>query len=151
MGAVALSGQDTFVINNYVFVGLADQNYVEITFPNDIMNVKIGKNGNAIYGNNESGKLAEVKVRAIRGGADDKFLNGLLTQQQQNAAGTPLLQGQYAKKLGDGQGNLTSDTYILGGGVFAKIPEGKSSADGEVEQSVAIYMLNFTTAPRVLT
>lgn len=151
MGAVALSGQDTIVINNYVFVGLADQNYVELTFPNDIANIKTGKNGNSIYGFNESGKQCEVKIRVLRGSADDKFMNNLLTQQQANFAGTVLLQGQFIKKVGDGQGNITSDTYIMSGGVFTKQVEGKSNADGETEQSLAIYTLKFTNAPRVLT
>lgn len=151
MGPTTLSGQDTFIVNNYVFMGLADQNYIEITFPNEIANAKIGKNGNAIYGFNESGKLAEVKIRALRGSQDDKFLNNLLAQQQANFAAFPLMRGSYAKKLGDGQGNVTSDTYIVAGGIFTKIPEGKSNAEGETEQSLALYTLRFTTAPRVLT
>jgi hypothetical protein len=151
MGSVALSGQDTIILNNQVLVGLADGNFVELTFPNDIANVKTGKNGNSIYGFNESGKQCEVKIRVLRGSADDKFLNNLLTQQQLNFAGTVLLIGQFIKKIGDGAGNITSDTYIMSGGVFTKIPEAKSNAEGETEQSLAIYTVKFTNAPRVLT
>ena len=151
MGAVALSGQDTIILNNQVLVGLADANFVELTFPNDIANVKTGKNGNSIYGFNESGKQCEVKIRVLRGSTDDKFLNNLLTQQQLNFAGTILLIGQFIKKIGDGAGNITSDTYIMSGGVFTKIPEAKSNAEGETEQSLAIYTIKFTNAPRVLT
>lgn len=151
MSAVALSGQDTIIINNYIFVGLADQNYVDLTYPNDIMNVKTGKNGNSIFGFNESGKQCEVKIRVLRGSADDKFLLNLLSQQQQNAAGFVLLQGQFIKKIGDGNGKITSDTYIMSGGVFTKQIEGKSNAEGETEQSLAMYTLKFTNAPRVLT
>src|ERR1017187_5166086 len=151
MGAVALSGQDTIILNSQVLVGLADANFVELTFPNDIANVKTGKNGNSIYGFNESGKQCEVKIRVLRGSTDDKFLNNLLTQQQLNFAGTVLLIGQFIKKIGDGAGNITSDTYIMSGGVFTKIPEAKSNAEGETEQSLAIYTIKFTNAPRVLT
>ena len=151
MSTTALSGQDTAIINNYIFVGLADQNYIDITFPNDIANVKTGKNGNSIYGFNESGKQCEMKIRVLRGSADDKFLNNLLSQQQANFAGTVLMTGQFIKKIGDGQGNITSDTYIMSGGVFTKIPEGKSNAEGDVEQSIAMYTLKFTNSPRVLT
>jgi hypothetical protein len=151
MGPVALSGQDTIILNNQVLVGLADGNFVELTFPNDIANVKTGKNGNSIYGFNESGKQCEVKIRTLRGSSDDKFLNNLLTQQQLNFAGTVLLTGQFIKKIGDGAGNITSDTYIMSGGVFTKIPEAKSNAEGETEQSLAIYTIKFTNAPRVLT
>lgn len=151
MSTIALSGNDTVNLNNRVFSDLADGNCVELTFPNDIANVKTGKNGNSIYGLNESGKQCEVKLRIIRGSSDDKFLNNLLAQQQANFAGTILLIGQFIKKLGNGAGQITSDTYIMSGGVFTKIPEAKSNVEGETEQSISMYTLKFSNAPRVLT
>lgn len=151
MSTIALSGSDTVTINNRIFADFADGNVVELTFPNDIAQVKTGKNGNSIYGLNESGKQAEMKMRIVRGSADDKFMNNLLTQQQLNFAGTVLLQGQFIKKLGDGQGNITSDTYIVSGGVFTKQVEVKTNVEGDTEQSVSIYTLKFSNAPRVLT
>lgn len=151
MSAIALSGNDTVIINNQVITDLADGNCIELTFPTDIANVKTGKNGNSIYGLNESGKQSEVKMRVLRGSSDDKFLQNLLTQQQANFAGTVLMIGQFIKKIGDGQGNISSDTYIMSGGVFVKQVEGKSNVEGETEQSIAIYTLKFSNAPRVLT
>lgn len=151
MNSVALSGNDTITINNHVFNDLADGNVVELDFPTDIASVKTGKNGNSIYGLNESGKQADVKIRVLRGSADDKFLNNLLSQQQANFAGTVLLSGTFIKKIGDGQGNVTSDTYIMGGGVFMKQIPGKSNVEGDTEQSVAMYTMKFSNAPRVLT
>lgn len=151
MSTIALSGNDTVTINNHLFADFADGMIVDMTFPNDIASVKTGKNGNSIYGLNETGKQCEVKLRVIRGSTDDKFLNNLLAQQQANFAGFPLLIGQFIKKLGDGTGNITSDTYIMSGGVFTKIPEAKSNVEGDSEQSVAIYTLKFSNAPRVLT
>lgn len=151
MATVALSGSDTINLNNQVLVDLADGNCVELTFPNDIANVKTGKNGNAIYGLNESGKQAEVKIRVIRGSADDKFLNNLMVQQMANFAGFPLMIGQFIKKIGDGKGNITSDTYIMSGGIFSKQPEAKTNVEGETEQSISIYTLRFANSPRVLT
>lgn len=150
-GSIALSGSDTVNINNNVLSDFADGNCVELTFPNDIANVMTGKNGNSIYGLNETGKQCEVKIRIIRGSNDDKFLNNLLAQQQGNFAGFPLMIGQFIKKIGDGQGNITSDTYIMSGGVFTKQVEGKTNVSGETEQSVAIYTMKFSNAPRVLT
>ena len=99
MSAVALSGNDTIIINNQPLADLADGNCIEATFASDIANVKTGKNGNSIYGLNETGKQAEAKVRVLRGSADDKFLNNLLAQQQANFAGTVLLIGQFIKKI----------------------------------------------------
>lgn len=151
MGAVALSGSDTIIINNHVFADLADATPVELTFPNDIAAVKTGKNGNSIYGLNESGKQAELKIHVLRASADDKFLNGLLAQQQNNFAGTVLLIGQFIKKIGDGKGNITSDTYVCSGGVFTKQVEGKTNVEGDTAQSIAMYTIKFTNAPRAIT
>jgi hypothetical protein len=129
MSTVAMSGADTILINNRVLNDLADGNVVEMTFPNDIANIKTGKNGNSIYGLNESGKQSEVKLRLIRGSSDDKFLNALMVAQQSNFAGFALLIGQFIKKIGDGQGNIASDQYIMSGGVFTKQIEAKSNFD----------------------
>lgn len=151
MSTLALSGNDTIILNNRIFADFAEGNVVELTFPNDIANLKTGKDGNSIYGLNASGKQCELKIRLIRGSADDKFLNGLLAQQQINFAGFVLLVGEFIKKLGDGAGNIKSDTYIMSGGIFTKIPEAKSNVEGEPEQSVTIYTLKFSNAPRVIT
>lgn len=151
MNAIALSGNDTININNTVLSDLADGNSVELDFPNDIASVKTGKNGNSIYGLNESGKQCEVKIRVLRGSSDDKFLNNLMAQQQANFANTVLLIGQFIKKIGDGKGNVTSDTYIMSGGVFTKQVPGKTNVEGDTEQSVSLYTVKFSNAPRVLT
>lgn len=151
MSTIAMSGSDTIVINGRIFSDLADGNCVELDFPNDIATVKTGKNGNSIYGLNETGKQCETKLRVIRGSSDDKFLNNLISQQQGNFAGFALMIGQFIKKIGDGAGNISSDTYIMGGGVFTKQVIGKSNVEGDTEQSVAMYTIKFTNAPRVLT
>ena len=151
MSTVAMSGSDTININNRVFADLADGDCVTLDFPNDIAQVKTGKNGNSIYGLNETGRQSEVKIRVIRGSSDDKFLNGLLAQQQSNFAGFVLMVGQFIKKLGDGAGNIASDTYIMSGGVFTKQIPGKTNVEGDTEQSVSMYTLKFSNSPRVIT
>lgn len=151
MSSATLSGQDVININGRILADLGDGNCVELTFPNDIAQVKTGKNGNSLYALNESGRQAEVKLRVLRGSSDDKYLQGLMAAQQENFAGTILMTGQFVKKLGDGQGNITHDTYIASGGVFTKRIEGKMNVDGETEQSLSIYSIKFANAPRVIT
>lgn len=146
-----MSGNDTVVINNRALADFAEGNVVELTFPSDIAQVKTGKNGNSIYGLNTTGLQSEVKIRIIRGSPDDIFLNNLLVQQNNNFAGFPLMIGEFIKKLGDGAGNITSDTYILSGGVFNKQVEATSNVEGDAAQSVAVYMMKFANAPRALT
>lgn len=149
MAGIALSGNDTVNISGRVLADLADGNCAELKFPNEIANVKIGKNGNAIYGLNTTGQQSELTLRILRASSDDQYLMGLLNAQQLNFAGTVLATGQLIKKIGDGQGNITSDTYIMEGGVFTKIPEAKTNVEGDTEQSVSIYMIKFANSPTV--
>lgn len=151
MSTIALSGSDTIVLNDRPLADLGDGDAADLTFPNNIATVKTGKNGNAIFGLNETGKQGVLKLRVIRGSSDDKFLNNLYAIQQQNFAGFILMTGQFVKKLGDGQGNLTNDTYISAGGVFEKGIEVKTNVEGDATQSIAIYTLHFANIVRVLT
>lgn len=149
--SVALSGADTISLNNRVLTDLGTGDVAMLTFETDIANVKTGKNGNSIYGLNETGKQALLEVHVLRGSADDKYLNNLVAQQNNNFAGTILNFGEFIKKIGDGKGNITSDTYVCSGGIMTKIPEAKVNVEGEAEQSIAKYFIKFSNAPRVLT
>jgi len=149
MATVAMSGNDTISINNTVLTDLADGDCVMLTFPNEIASVKIGKNGNAIYGLNTTGQMSEVKIRLIRGSADDKFMNNLLTQQQLNFAGFALMIGEFVKLIGNGQGNIQNDTYIMSGGIFLKPVEAKTNVEGDALQSVSEYTLRFANNPAI--
>jgi hypothetical protein len=151
MATVALSGDDSVIINNRPMMDVADGNYGELTFPNDIANVKTGKNGNSIYSSNATGNQGEFKLRLIRGSADDKFLLSLMSAQKANFPGTVLLISEIIKKLGDGQGNISNDTYLSTGGVFKKQIEVKSNAEGDTDQSVALYTIVFSNVVRVIT
>lgn len=151
MATVSLTGSDSIVINNRPLQDLADDSVAELTFPNDIATVKTGKNGNAIFALNESGNQADFSIRLIRGSADDKFMQGLLALQQNNFAAFPLMIGNFIKKVGDGDGNITSDNYVCSGGVFGKLVEAKSNVAGESDQSVSIYKLKFSKAARAIT
>ena len=150
MAGISLTGQDTVSLNNRVLVDFADQNCAELTYPNELSQVKTGKNGNSIFAQNTSGRQADLKLRLLRASNDDKFLNDLLEKQDLNFSGTVLLFGQFIKKVGDGRGNITNDTYNVANGVFVKRIEARTNSDGETEQSIAIYTIRFANAPRTI-
>ena len=149
--AVSLTGQDAITINGRILADLADGEVASLTFPNKLATVKTGKDGNALFGFNASGQQAELTLRLMRGGSDDKFLNGLLANQQLNFAGFTLLAGTMVKKVGDGAGNIKNDTYIVAGGVFDEQVSVKSNVEGDTEQSVSIYKIHFATVSRVIS
>lgn len=151
MPSVSMTGDDVITINNRIISDLADGDCVEVTYPNDIANVKTGKNGNSIFAFNATGKQCEVKMRLIRGSDDDKFLNNLLAQQQNAFSSFPLMIGQFTKKIGDGLGGTGSDIYQMSGGVFTKQVEAKENPEGDTAQSVAVYTLKFTNSPRIIS
>ena len=143
MVAVSLTGQDSAQINQTVLTTLADGNAFDLTFPNDLASLKAGKDGNTIYAKNEMGRVADVTLRLLLGGIDDKVLNSLMQLWIASASTFPLMTGLFIKKVGDGNGNLQSKVYYCSGGIFVKQVEVKTAAEGDTDQSVAVYTLKF--------
>ena len=151
MATISLTGKDTIKINDRILNDLADGDVIAITLPNDLVTVKTGKNGNSIYALNEAGRQADVTVRLIRGSADDKFMNQLLAVQKQDLPSTNLIKLDFAKRIGDGAGNVVTDLSSLSGGVFSKaIPDAKENVEGDIETAVVVYSLRFTDEARII-
>lgn len=148
MPTVSLTGNDTVNIGGLVLADLADGDFFTFTFPNEIAAVKTGKNGNSLYALNATGRQTEATLRVIRGSSDDKYLDSLLKEQLQDLSSFVLLLGQFVKRAGDGQGNVTNDSYFMGGGIFTHLVDGKSNAEGDTDQSVSIYRFKFANSDR---
>jgi hypothetical protein len=148
MGSVSLTGKDTLQLDSRVLADLADGDAAVLSFPNDKAVVKRGKNGNTIYALNEMGSIAELTVRIVRGSADDKWLNGRLSEQGADFSSFLLLSGSFVKRVGDGNTNVASDVYQCSGGIFKKNVESKTSAEGDTEQSVSVYSISFGNSAR---
>ena len=150
MGSVSLTGKDSIILNDRPLTDVADGDAVVLTFESNIAELKTGKNGNVIYALNETGRQCSCTIRLIRGSADDKFFNTELSKQKSDFATFLLLYGAFVKRVGDGKGEVTNDTYTLSGGVFIKQPDTKTNVEGDTEQSVTIYEIMFGNAPRTL-
>lgn len=151
MGTVTVTSNDTLTLNGHVFVDQAFGDISRVTFPNELVNLKTGKNGNTVYAQNAPGFNANLELRLMRGSADDQFMQGLVLAPGASFPTTTLLSGTFVKMLGDGQGNVDFDTYKLSGGVIAKIPEGKENVEGDTEQAVVVYMIKFASANRIIS
>jgi hypothetical protein len=148
MAIVSLTGSDVIKVNGTLLTDLADGNCVELTYPNKLAEVKTGKNSNSIYAENKTGLNGEVKLRLVRGSDDDKYLSSLLASQLLDFSAFSLITGQFIKKVGDGQGNVNSYNYQLQGGVFRVIPSAMTNVEGNVEQSVSVYEIQFASVLR---
>jgi len=150
MATVALTGSDTIILSGRNLVDLADGDVGALEFPNDLMAVKTGKNGNSIYAFNTTGKNADLVLRVIRGSADDKFLNALLVQMQNDPPSFVLISGIIVKRIGKGNGAVTQDQYLMDGGVFLKLVPVTSNVEGNTDQAVSVYSMRFANAPRAI-
>jgi hypothetical protein len=143
MPNVSLTGQDTLIINGSVITGLADQNSVDLNPAADIANVKRGKDGNTMYAKNEEGNRVTMTIRLALGCADDNNFDGLLSQWQASSSDFVLITGAFYKRVGDGNGNITTKVHQLTGGVIKAIPEVLTAAEGDTNQSVRVWTIHW--------
>lgn len=143
-----LVSDGTLTLYDRVFNDFADDDISAITFPNDLVTVKTGKNGNTIYSKNEPGRNATAVLRLIRGSSDDQFMQTKLSLMKQDFVATELAFGEFAMRLGDGSGNIARDVYTLKGGVITRPVDGKENVSGDTAQGVSVYNLVFADAER---
>lgn len=148
MTTLTLTGEDTLTLNNRVFTDLADDDYSTITFPNDLVKLKTGKNENTIFAKDETGNNADMVLRLIKGSDDDRFMQGFVSQSERDFVSTQLLAGDFVKRLGDGQQNVVSEVITLFGGVVVRKVETKGNASGDTNQAVSVYNMKFAKAVR---
>jgi len=150
MTTYTVTSNDTLTLNGNVFNDLAFDDVTNITFPNELVNRKTGKNGNTVFAQNAQGFNGDLTLKLMRGSSDDQFMMGILNSQPADFPSTTLLAGTFVKRLGDGQGNVISDVYTLSGGVITKPVEGKENVSGDTAQGEAIYMVKFASAIRTI-
>ncbi len=150
MDTIVLTGNDTIQLDGYVLNDLSVGDVGNLTFPNNLANMRVGKNGNALIALNEMGNIADFELHLVRGSDDDKRLQNRLNSQRNKKTAFVTIQGQIIKKLGDGKGNESSDTYLVSGGTFQKVPPMKANVEGEVTQGEVVYTIQFAKAARVI-
>lgn len=143
-----ITGNDTLTLADRVILDFADGDNSTITFPNDLVSIKTGKNQNTLYARNEQGNNATLSLRLVRGSSDDKFLQSKLALVKADFPSVILLNGEFVKRLGDGKGTVVRDVYTLLGGTFSKNVEVKENVEGDTEQAVSIYNFVFAVASR---
>lgn len=150
MATYALTGNDSFILNNRVFNDMADGSTISITFPNEKTGHTTGKNGNTVYSTDKQGLNAECELRLIAGSSDDIWLNGLSIEQERDLPTFTLLNGSFTKRIGNGAGKVKFINYVLLGGVIRQNIDTDENLQGETEQGIAVYRLFFAEAQRAI-
>jgi len=148
MALVSLTGSDTAVINGTIMTGVADGDYCTLAFDNDLAKMKTSKDGNTIYALDQTGRIVKVTMRVLLGSDTDVTLNSLLSDMLSDFASFSLMSGSFTKRVGDGSGKTHDVVYQLTGGIFKRWPNAKSNAEGDTDQSVAVYEIDFLNNSR---
>ena len=149
MSIFSLTGDDSIIINDIPLNDFADGDIGSLSLPNNIFDMQTGKNGNTIFALDESGNNATLTVRVLMSSNDDKRLNGMIPKSK-GFAQTVLATGSVVKQVGDGQGNVSYNTYLLAGGMVQKKPDVKSNVNGDAQQAVVEYIIVFAEANRAI-
>ena len=150
MATYALTGNDTLTVNGRVFKDFADGSTINIEFGNARVGHTTGKNGNTVYATDKQGENATVTLRIVAGSKDDEWLNGLSVEQERDLPTFSLMTGTFAKRVGDGLGNVKFLNYALLGGVFEQNPNTAENLQGDVEQGIQVYTLWFAQATKAI-
>ena len=134
---ISMTGDDTIIIGGQLITDFAIGVVAEISFPEDLVKVTRGKNGNTVYALNNQGFQSEVKLKILLGGVNDAYLNAQMVSMMNSFSSYVLLSGVFIKNVGDGKGNIKPVTYLMSGGVPKKNPMAQSVAEGTPEQSLA--------------
>lgn len=149
MALYTLTGDDVIIINDIPLNDFPDNDIATLELPNNLMEISTGKDGNTIFALNESGNNATLTVRVLMSSATDKRLNGLIPPSE-GFARYVLLNGSVVKQVGDGAGNVSYNTYLLSGGMVQKKPAIKSNVNGDTQQAVIEYVIQFANAARAI-
>lgn len=148
MAIYNLAADGTMTLFDRVLNDFADGDISTITFSNDLVSLMTGKNGNTIYSKNEQGRNAVAVLRLVRGSSDDQFLQTKLDLMKKDFVSTQLASGEFALRMGDGNGTVTRDVYLLKGGVITRPVDGKENVSGDTSQGVSVYNITFADADR---
>lgn len=143
MATYTITGDDTLTLNNRVFTDFATDDFSTITFDNNLSELKTGKNQNTIFAKNETGNNATLNIRLMKGSSDDRYLQGIISADERDYVGSGLINGEFVKRLGDGESNIIREVAtLLGGKIQKKVPT-KGNSSGDIEQGVSVYVVMF--------
>ncbi len=149
--SVALTGNDTHIVAGRILSDFGDGDVGSLDFPNNLVEGKVGKNGNVIYALNTTGKTSTYIARVLLGSDDDKFFNAKMNQYLNDPASFSLMDGEFIKRVGDGDGNVNNIVYVLDGGIIQKMPNLKENVEGDVEQAIAIWQIVYANTDRAIS
>lgn len=145
----AYTSHDIIEIDGEVVVALGDGDTATISYPNDIMAMKTGKNGNTVAAHNEMGREAELVLRVIKGSYDDKRINSKVIKWKARADDFEPIKGTFTKVIRTDTG-ITNEVTTLKFGIPVRVVETRENVEGDTEQCFSQYTIRFGDSNRAL-
>lgn len=140
MTSFVLTGADTCIIFDRSLTDFGKGDVVKVDYENDFVKVEQGKNGNTVYTTDNSGKVAKITVKVLRGSPDDQFMANIVNQADADLPSFTLGDGIFVKRVGQGDGSVIFDTYTLGGVSPVRRQDAMENTDGEPDQAQVVYI-----------
>lgn len=144
-------GSATVIINGRTLSDFGFGNVVDITCPNAIAGLDIGKDFNTVFSLEPAGSQADVKIKIIKGSKDDVYLNSLYESFKTTFESAIAITGSFISRVGDGNGNVITTAWVLNGGIPTNHPADKYDVSGDREQALMEYSFSFARGIRTLS
>ena len=145
----AYTSHDIIEIDGEIVTALGDGDTAVISYPNDLMGMKTGKNGNTVAAHNEMGREAELVLRVIKGSYDDKRINSKIIKWKNRADDFEPISGTFTKVI-VADGGITNEVTTLKFGIPVRVVETRENVEGDTEQCFSQYTIRFGDSSRAL-
>lgn len=146
----AYTSHDILEIDGEIITALGDGDTATISYPNEVMAMKTGKNGNTVAAHNEMGREADITLRVVKGSYDDKRLNSKLIKWTGRADDFEAITATFTKVIRTDTG-ITNEVTSLKFGIPVKRVETKENVEGDTEQCFSMYTIRFGDSSRALS
>lgn len=145
----AYTSHDICEVDEEVVTTFGDGDTATITYPNDVMGMKTGKNGNTVAAHNEMGREAELVIRVLKGGYDDKRFNSKLVKWKSRAEDFEPMTATFTKVIHTDTG-IVNEVTTLKFGIPVRCVETRENVEGDTEQCFSNYTIRFGDSSRAL-
>lgn len=141
MANVLLVGRDSVILDGKdITVDLVDGDVVTIVPQGALNNVASTYGGKMIVAEDRNGQIHTMTFRVMRGSDIDQWLQARYQTYHNDSPTFVTLNGSATQRIGDGDGNVITNTFAVNNAVFSQSPVNATiNTNGSTEQLVRQY------------
>ena len=141
MANVLLVGRDSVIFDGQdITKDLVDGDVVTIAPQGALNNVASTYGGKMIVAEDRNGQIHTMTMRLMRGSEMDQWLQSRYQEYHNDSPTFKTLNGSATQRIGDGDGNVITNTFAINNAVFSQSPVNATiNTNGSTEQLVRQY------------